>query len=80
MKTATITGIVHSYRLLNNSTNGNTRYEITLATENGIITGRTASDSTAGYTFGYWLKGKEVTATYHTTPTGRNIFHRITKA
>ena len=69
MKTKQAIG-VFTYRRLNNSVNGNPRFEITFSGDNGeLFTGKTASD----YSFNYNVENcrdRRIAIEYHFTPRG----------
>ena len=71
----TTKGKVLSVIRLNNSINGNPKYEFIIS---GIGIARTASD--AGWVYGlsaHSIEGKDVVVTHHTTPKGKVILDSL---
>lgn len=71
-------GMISSVKRLNNSVNGNPRYEVTAEVQGeGEITLVTKSDAQIGYTIDNKLCGSELAMWYHKTRAGNYILDKM---
>jgi hypothetical protein len=68
-KEKTVAIITHIERL-KNSAYGNPAWRVWFSNDFELFAGRTAPNSSAGYTFSSWSVGREYEITYHYTASG----------
>lgn len=70
MKKEKVKATVTKIERLKNSIYGNPAWQVWFETESDLFTGRTMSDSSAGYVLSSWSVGRNYEITYHYTAKG----------
>lgn len=81
MKTLKLTNAkLMSYEKGNNSVNGNPSYHASFSNGSEVVTGKTASNASCGYSLTNFSDGRPCDATYYITRSGRVIIDEIKEA
>jgi hypothetical protein len=71
MKKEKVVAIITHIERLNNSVYGNPSWRVWFSNESDLFAGRTAPNSSAGYTLSSWSIGRKYEITYHYTASGK---------
>lgn len=67
-----------NYQILNNSKDGNPRYKVTFYNNDGILHGKTATNTKVGYKLARYMDGTLANIVAHKTKAGNIIIDYIT--